>query len=121
MLDAVDGKAGIVVGKSGSVRAQVLLPLGAVVPELGKIAVDGRIVDRQDDVGVGIASKTRGGDFFSGQAPADLVPSLEDSDAHATVFHQIHGEEQSLVPAADDHRIKGLVRHCSSFFNVLDL
>ncbi len=86
MLDAVNGKAGIVIGKGSPIGAQILFPLGAVIPEFGKVSIDGSIVQWHNDIGMGISPEAGSRNFLGSQASADLVPPLKYTHAHAAVF-----------------------------------
>ncbi len=114
VLVAVDGEAVLLVLEDEAVAAGVLVPAGSVLPELGEVAPDRRVVPGQDDVGVGVPAEAGRRELLGGEAAADLVPSLEDADAHAAVLDQIEGEQERLVSSAHDHRVEGLVSHRGS-------
>jgi len=109
VLLAVDGEAVVLVPEDEAVAAGVLLPPGSVVPKAGEIAPHRRVVPGQDDVGVGVPAESGRRELFGGEAAADLVPPLEDADAHAAVLDEIQREQERLVSATDDHGVEGLV------------
>ena len=114
VLVAVDGEAVLLVLEDEAVTAGMLVPAGSVVPELGKVAPDRRVVPGQDDVGVRVAAEAGRRELFGGEAAADLVPPLEHADAHAAVLDQIQREQERLVSSTDEHGIEGLVSHSGS-------
>ena len=93
MLVAVDSETCLSVSEDETVAAQMLLPLGTIVPEFREIAPQRHVVEGEDYISMIIAAKTRSGNLLCTQAAADLVSPLKYSNAHATILDQIHGEE----------------------------
>jgi hypothetical protein len=120
VLVAVEGEAVLFVLECHTRAAEMLIPLGAVVPELREVTDDGDEVPGQNHVGVGVSEEARSRKLLRGTAATDFVPPLEDADTHATVFDQVHGEKQALVAAPNDHRVVYLVRHPASFCRYRD-
>ena len=58
-----------------------------------------------------LPAKAGGRELLGGQAAADLVPPLEDADAHAAVLDEVQRQEERLVAATDDDGVERLVRH----------
>ena len=63
-----------------------------------------------------ITSKARGRYLLGGQAAADLVTPLKYTNAHASIFLQVHCKEQRLVTTTNYYYIKGLVSHTNLLY-----
>ena len=113
---AVYSQAGLVILKDAASAAHVLFQLTSIVPELGEIAPQGQVVEWQLYCGMRITSKARGRYFLGGQATADLMTPLKYANAHASIFLQVHCNEQRLVSTTNYYCIKGLVGHTNLLY-----
>jgi hypothetical protein len=111
MLVTIDGQAGLIISENGTVTAKVLIELGSVVPKLREIAPERKVIPGQLYRSVGVAAKTRRSDLLGGQATAEFVPPLKDTDTHAGILDQVHGQVKGLGPTANYHRIKRFIGH----------
>jgi hypothetical protein len=60
---------------------------------------------------MGVAAKTRRSDLLGGQATADFVSPLKDTDAHTGILGQVHCHVKGLVPPSNYYCIKRFIGH----------